>query len=93
MKSKVIFLSATALAVGFIAWLGYVAKHWPTPVAEIDIPPGKVELIPGTHHKGVLFQGRRDGLSVWQRVTPPTSNEVAEVRAMVEAMKNVQWPK
>lgn len=90
MQQRLTKISALA-AVGCICLLGYVKWQWPAEAKELDIPTGRVMRMPGTNLKGICTQGDPNGLSLWYRVTPLTSNEVAQQQAMFEAMKNFKW--
>lgn len=91
MKSHTKFTTATALAVA-CALLGYIAIQWPERASEIDIPPGKVRTMTNGK-KGICVQGDPGGFSIWYQVTPPTSNEMAQMQALMEAAKSFKWPK
>lgn len=76
------------VAVSCSALLGYVKWQWPDEVKELDIPTGRVMTMPDGKLKGICVQGDPNGFSLWYRVTPLTSNEVAEQHAMFQAMQN-----
>ena len=91
MKNKLVRVLCGA-AVACCAMLGYVKHQWPAEAKELDIPAGRVMTMPGTNLKGICTQGDPNGLSLWYRVTPLTSNELAQEQAMLDAVKNWQWP-